>query len=92
LAQAEAQGADEPGKDPSFDLDTGLDDFPDMLSQANDVDVDADDGGVGAKLDLARAYLEIDDKESARELLQEALAQGNPQQQAEADKLLKRLS
>ncbi|GAA4495287.1 FimV/HubP family polar landmark protein [Pseudaeromonas paramecii] len=91
LAEADAQGSAE-GKEIDFDLDTGLDDFPDLLSQGNDVDVDADDGGVGAKLDLARAYLEIDDKESARELLQEALAQGNAQQQAEADKLLKRLS
>ncbi|MCD8547946.1 MAG: hypothetical protein LRY38_05845 [Aeromonadaceae bacterium] len=91
LAEADAPGSVET-KEMAFDLDTGLDDFPDLLAQGNDVDVDADDGGVGAKLDLARAYLEIDDKESARELLQEALAQGNTQQQAEADKLLKRLS
>ena len=57
----------------------------------DEVDVDADDGGVGAKLDLARAYLEIDDKESARELLEEAAAQGSEHQRNEAEKLLKRL-
>ncbi|MFB2865084.1 FimV/HubP family polar landmark protein [Aeromonas sp. MdU4] len=74
-----------------FSLDVGLDGFPEVLPESTGFDVDADDGGVGAKLDLARAYLEIDDKDSARELLQEAAAQGTDHQRAEAEKLLKRL-
>ncbi|WP_042011509.1 FimV/HubP family polar landmark protein [Aeromonas fluvialis] len=74
-----------------FSLDVGLDGFPEVLPESNGFDVDADDGGVGAKLDLARAYLEIDDKDSARELLQEAAEQGSDHQRAEAEKLLKRL-
>ncbi|TFF76309.1 pilus assembly protein FimV [Aeromonas taiwanensis] len=74
-----------------FSLDVGLDGFPEVLPESNGFDVDADDGGVGAKLDLARAYLEIDDKESARELLEEAAAQGSEHQRNEAEKLLKRL-
>ncbi|MGY3942942.1 FimV/HubP family polar landmark protein [Aeromonas tecta] len=90
LAEANASSTEqEPYQ--GFSLDVGLDGFPEVLPQSTGFDVDADDGGVGAKLDLARAYLEIDDKESARELLQEASAQGTTHQRAEAEKLLKRL-
>ena len=71
-------------------LDVGLDEFPDMLPQHDGVDID-DDGGIGAKLDLARAYLEIDDKDSAKELLLEVQAQGNDVQAQDANKLLARL-
>ena len=90
LAEANASSTEqEPYQ--GFSLDVGLDGFPEVLPQSTGFDVDADDGGVGAKLDLARAYLEIDDKESARELLQEAAAQGSEHQRSEAEKLLKRL-
>ncbi len=44
------------------------------------------------KLDLARAYLEMGDKEGAREILQEVVAEGGPEQQAEASKLLTTVS
>lgn len=44
------------------------------------------------KLDLARAYLEMGDKEGAREILQEVAGEGGPEQQAEANKLLATLS
>ncbi len=40
------------------------------------------------KLDLARAYLEMGDKEGAREILQEVLADGDSRQKDEANKLL----
>ncbi|QSE73899.1 pilus assembly protein FimV [Aeromonas media] len=90
LAEANASSTEqEPYQ--GFSLDVGLDGFPEVLPQSTGFDVDADDGGVGAKLDLARAYLEIDDKESARELLQEAAAQGSEHQRSEAEKLLRRL-
>ena len=90
LADADASSTEqEPYQ--GFSLDVGLDGFPEVLPESNGFDVDADDGGVGAKLDLARAYLEIDDKESARELLQEAAAQGSEHQRSEAEKLLRRL-
>jgi pilus assembly protein FimV len=39
------------------------------------------------KLDLARAYLEIGDKEGAKEILQEVLTLGNPDQQKAAKEL-----
>ncbi|MEZ6932115.1 FimV/HubP family polar landmark protein [Aeromonas sp. S16(2024)] len=90
LAEANASSTEqEPYQ--GFSLDVGLDGFPEVLPESTGFDVDADDGGVGAKLDLARAYLEIDDKESARELLQEAAAQGSEHQRSEAEKLLRRL-
>lgn len=44
------------------------------------------------KLDLARAYLEMGDQEGAREILQEVVTEGGPEQQAEAKKLLGTLS
>ena len=40
------------------------------------------------KLDLARAYIEIGDKEGARELLQEVVEQSQDSLQAEARSLL----
>jgi len=72
-------------------LDIGLDEFPDMLPEHDGIDID-DDGGVGAKMDLARAYLEIDDKASAKELLLEVQAEGTNEQIKEAEKLLSRIS
>lgn len=43
---------------------------------------------VNTKLDLAKAYLEMGDREGAREILQEVLNEGDGAQKAEADKLL----
>lgn len=91
LAEADVGDAQEPSYQ-SANLDVGLDEFPDVMPESTGFDVDSDDGGVGAKLDLARAYLEIDDMDSARELLEEAAAQGSESQRAEAQKLLKRLA
>jgi pilus assembly protein FimV len=43
---------------------------------------------VNTKLDLARAYLEMGDREGAREILQEVLGEGDGQQKKDAEKLL----
>ncbi len=43
---------------------------------------------VNTKLDLAKAYLEMGDKEGAREILEEILKEGDARQQEEAGKLL----
>lgn len=43
---------------------------------------------VNTKLDLARAYLEMGDREGAREILQEVLNEGDAGQKAEAGKLM----
>ena len=43
---------------------------------------------VNTKLDLAKAYLEMGDREGAREILQEVMNEGDTDQKAEAGKLL----
>jgi pilus assembly protein FimV len=43
---------------------------------------------VATKLDLARAYLEMGDKEGAREILQEVLNEGNDKQQGDARSMI----
>ena len=44
--------------------------------------------GVGTKLELAKAYLEIGDKDGARDILQEVAKEGNSAQKEEAQKLI----
>lgn len=46
---------------------------------------------VTTKIDLARAYVEMEDPEAARVILQEVVAEGNASQQAEAREMLARL-
>ncbi len=46
---------------------------------------------VSIKLDVARAYMEAEDNQSAYEMLTEVLQEGNKDQQAEANLLLKKL-
>ena len=46
---------------------------------------------VAVKLELARAYIDIGDADSANEVLKEISAQGNPEQRAAAAELLQRL-
>jgi pilus assembly protein FimV len=56
------------------------------------LDMPASGGGdseaVGTKLELAKAYLEIGDKDGAREILQEVAKEGSSAQQEEAKKLI----
>lgn len=56
---------------------------------ADDADIDPElREEVNTKLDLARAYMEMGDREGAREILQEVLGEGDKQQKAEAEKLM----
>lgn len=48
--------------------------------------------GIAAKLNLARAYIDMGKKAEAREMLHEALANGNPAEQEEAKELLAKIS
>ncbi|MCE2593453.1 hypothetical protein K6Y31_01310 [Motilimonas cestriensis] len=89
LEESGDESTDEPYQGASFDL--GLDDFPEVLPEADGIDVDIDEGGIGQKLDLARAYLEIDDKDGAKSILEEIQGQGSEDQIAEVTKLLNRL-
>lgn len=61
------------------------------------LDLDSGDAGggggdsVGTKLELAKAYLEIGDKDGAREILQEVVKEGSGAQRDEAQKLISSL-
>lgn len=65
------------------DEDLIEDDLLDSLDGADEVET---------KLDLARAYIEMDDTEGARDILSEITRDGNAEQQAEAQSLLDKLS
>jgi pilus assembly protein FimV len=47
---------------------------------------------VQTKFDLAKAYQEMGDKEGAREILREVIAEGDAEQKAAAHKVLETLS
>ena len=66
--------------------DTGSDDILEGLGLLDGADENE------TKLDLARAYIEMDDVEGARDILGEILREGNDQQREEAEELLKSLS
>ena len=74
------------------DVDVDMGGVESLLGNANMVDVDDEENSVNAKLDLARAYIEIEDEDSAKALLKEVQSDGNSRQQAEANSLLKKLT
>ena len=77
----------------SDDGDIELIEEGDDLSDADD-SFDMLDGADESetKLDLARAYIEMDDTDGARDILSEVVRDGNAQQQAEAQSLLDKMS
>lgn len=71
-----------------LNVDVGLDDYAGIIGEHEQRDVDTEDNGYAAKLDLVRAYIEIDDRESANLLLDEILAADVPDNiKTEAQKL-----
>ncbi|MDH3980337.1 MAG: hypothetical protein OEU91_07480 [Gammaproteobacteria bacterium] len=52
----------------------------------------ASEDEVTTKLDLARAYIDMDDQESARSILGEVIHEGNAGQKQEAEKIIARLA
>ncbi|MDP2714000.1 FimV/HubP family polar landmark protein [Rheinheimera sp.] len=71
-----------------LNVDVGLNDYAAIIGEHEQRDVDTEDNGYAAKLDLVRAYIEIDDRESADLLLDEILASDVPDNiKAEAQKL-----
>ena len=75
----------------SLNLDVALEEFTGVSDDDVVVDVDSD-GAQSANLDLARAYIEMDDNASAKELLEEVIRDGSEDEQKEAQKLLESLS
>jgi len=75
---------------PSAVMDVPLGDISlGLEAAATDSELDfAADDPVQTKIDLARAYIDMGDVEGAREILQEALQEGSPEQQNTAKSLL----
>lgn len=63
-----------------------------VADNASVVGIDAESQDVNIKLDLVAAYIDMDDKEGARELLAEVLKEGGEHQQARAKQLLASLA
>ena len=75
----------------NVDMDVGLSEFEELLAGEDSLDVDAQNGGYSAKLDLALAYLEIEDFESASKAIQDVIENGPPEVQKEARQLQKKI-
>lgn len=71
---------DQATHDPSapLNIDVGLSDFDDLILPDEVGDVDATDNGFAGKMDLVRAYIEIDDAESANQLIKDIMASDAP--------------
>jgi pilus assembly protein FimV len=83
--------AEQVSSEPPASLDFKLDlaDFDiDASAPAENVVRDDHWYDVQQKFDLAKAYEEMGDKDGARDILQEVVSEGDPQQQAQANKLL----
>ncbi|QYJ73949.1 FimV/HubP family polar landmark protein [Shewanella sp. FJAT-52076] len=80
--------ADDTEPEPYRELDMDIGEVESLIGDAAMVDVDDEENSVNAKLDLARAYIEIDDKDSAKALLKEVEMDGNERQKQEAANLL----
>jgi pilus assembly protein FimV len=79
---AETAAADvESGADQEIDLDA-------LAASDNEFDFLAGTDECATKLDLARAYLDMEDLDGAKELLQEVVAEGNDQQKTDARTLM----
>ena len=72
-------------------IDVGLNEFPEFTDDVVKVDVDIDENGMAAKLDLAKVYIEIGDQDNAQVILHEVLKHGDAQQQIEAQEFLDNL-
>ncbi|MFQ3230068.1 MAG: pilus assembly protein FimV [Reinekea sp.] len=94
-------------EDDSFDIDLSGDapveaeaDPLQQLADSLDSDADLDEDEfdflsgsdeISTKLDLARAYIEMEDKEGARDILDEVLQEGTAEQKSQAEALIQQM-
>jgi len=77
----------------NIDLDLGDKSDTTLQAASEEVaDMDMQRREVATKLDLARAYLEMEDSEGARDILEEVLHEGDPEQQSAARSMLDKIS
>ena len=85
MAQVDKEGGEFEEQD--LKLDVGLNEFPDVIGDNGDVDVDSNAEAAG-KLDLAKIYLEMNDPQGAVKLLEEAIVYGEDDIRREAKGLI----
>ena len=69
-----------------------MSDFGNIDFGLDDADLLAGTDVVGTKLDLARAYIDMGDNDSARDILAEVIEEGNDQQKQEAKGLVEKIA
>jgi len=67
-----------------------LDDEDEYENEAEGLLASADE--VATKLDLARAYLDMEDPDGARSILQEVIDEGDEEQKSEAQSLISKIA
>ncbi|MCD8521014.1 MAG: hypothetical protein LRY66_15805 [Saccharospirillaceae bacterium] len=93
LVSDQFDGRIEPDIPDDLDISTGGDIDLDELAAADDeFDFLAGTDECATKLDLARAYIDMEDFDGARELLQEVVQEGSDQQKADARGLMDNLA
>src|SRR5690606_20934840 len=94
--------ADEPGMDgtveiPKLELELEDDDDDDdartvFVPRSGDAEEQSAEDEMATKLDLAKAYVELGDKESAKSILDEVIAGGTDRQREKARELISQIS
>ncbi|MGL0820742.1 FimV/HubP family polar landmark protein [Vibrio vulnificus] len=84
---AQVDGDEVEFEEEDLKLDVGLDEFPDVIGDISNVDVDENAEAAG-KLDLAKIYIEMNDAEGATKLLEEAIVYGDDDVRREAKNLI----
>ena len=91
MAQVNDEPTSEVDEEEALQLDVGLDEFPDVIGEVTDVDVDNDSEASG-NLDLAKIYIEMNDFDGAKKLLQKVLEEGSESLKDEARGVLDKMS
>ncbi|EDK28312.1 hypothetical protein VSWAT3_15249 [Vibrionales bacterium SWAT-3] len=92
MAQVEQEGEDAINPDEEeLKLDVGLNEFPDVIGDIGNYDVDSNAEAAG-KLDLAKIYIEMSDSQGAIKLLEEAIVDGSDDIRREAKNLIDTLN
>ncbi|PTO59807.1 FimV/HubP family polar landmark protein, partial [Vibrio splendidus] len=92
MAQVEQEGEEAINPDDEeLKLDVGLNEFPDVIGDIGNYDVDNNAEAAG-KLDLAKIYIEMSDSQGAIKLLEEAIVDGSDDIRREAKNLIDTLN
>jgi len=91
--EATKEGAEErQAQGNSWEIEPAMSDFGNIDFGLDDADLLAGTDVVGTKLDLARAYIDMGDKDSARDILTEVIEEGTDQQKQEAQGLVEKIA